>query len=94
MVFGQHFAMGLLSHRFEVGRTGMFPAYVGTTIEYGDVADFRNELFDDAIFNGSVYFGYRSPIGPLYVGYGFAEGGRERFFVRIGNIFGRGDIAH
>ena len=69
------------------------PAYVGTTIECGNVADFRNELFDDAIFNGSVYFGYRSPICPLYVGYGFAEGGRERFFVRTGNIFGRGDIA-
>ena len=90
---GQHFAMGLLSYRFEIGRTGFLPAYVGTTVEYGNVADFRNKLFDDALFSGSLYFGYRSPVGPFYLGYGFAEGGRERFFVRIGNIFGRGNIA-
>ncbi|MCZ6659202.1 MAG: patatin-like phospholipase family protein [Gammaproteobacteria bacterium] len=90
---GQHFAMGLLSHRYEIGRNGFWPAYVGTSIEYGNVADFRNELFDDAVFSGSAYLGYRSPIGPLNVGYGFIEGGRERFFVRIGNVFGRGNIA-
>ena len=90
---GQHFAMGLLSYRYEVGSSGFLPAYIGTTIEYGNVADVRNELFDDAVLNGSVYFGFSSPIGPLYLGYGFAEGGRQRFFVRIGNIFGRGDIA-
>lgn len=60
---------------------------------FTNVANFRNQRLDDALFNGSVYFDYRSPIGPLYVGYGFAERGRERFFVRIGNIFGRGDIA-
>ena len=90
---GQHFAMGMLSYRFEFGSTGILPAYLGTTVEYGNVADFRNELFDDAIFNGSAYFGFNSPLGPLYLGYGFAEGGRNRFFVRVGNIFGRGDIA-
>ncbi len=89
---GQHFAMGMISHRFEIGRKGFLPAYVGTTVEYGNVAEFRNELFDDAVFSGSAYFGYRSPIGPLTVGYGFIEGGRERFFVRIGNVFSRGDL--
>ena len=90
---GQHFAMGMLSYRFEISRTGILPAYVGTTLEYGNVADFRNELFDDALFSGSAFFGYRSPIGSLYVGYGVAEGGRQRFFIRIGNVFKRGDIA-
>jgi len=91
-LIGQHFAMGLLSYRFEIDRQGFWPAYVGASIEHGNVADFRHELFDDAVFSGSAYFGYRSPIGPLYMGYGFIEGGRERFFVRIGNVFGRGNI--
>ena len=89
---GQHFAMGLLSYRFEIGRKGFLPAYIGTSVEYGNVADFRNELFDDALVSGSAYIGYRSPIGPLYIGYGFVEGGRERFFVRIGNIFSQSKI--
>ncbi len=71
--------MGLLSYRYEIGRTGFLPAYVGTIVEYENVANFRNQLFDDALFNGSVYFGYRSPIGPLYVGYGFAEGDASDF---------------
>ena len=90
---GQHFAMGMLSYRYEFFGSGFLPAYIGTTVEYGNVADFRNELFDDAIFNGSAYFGFRSPVGPLYLGYGLAEGGRKRLFLSIGNIFGRGDIA-
>ncbi len=89
---GQHFAMGMLSYRYEFGSSGILPAYIGTTLEYGNVADFRNELFDDARFSGSAFFGFRSPIGPLYMGYGFAEEGRKRFFLRIGNIFGRGNI--
>jgi len=90
---GQHFAMGMLSYRYTLGSSGILPAFVGTTVEYGNVADYRNNLFDDAFLSGSAFFGFNSPIGPLYMGYGFAEGGRNRIFIRIGNVFGRGDIA-
>jgi NTE family protein len=71
----------------------LLPAYFGTTLEYGNVAEERDQIFDDAILNGSVYLGYDTPIGPFYLGYGLAEGGRNRFFIRVGNVFGRGDIA-
>ena len=90
---GQHFSMAAFSYRFRLSSSGLLPAYAGTTLEYGNVANDRDDLFADGIFNGSVYLGYNSPIGPFYMGYGWAEGGRNRVFVRIGNILGRGDLS-
>ena len=62
-------------------------------LEYGNVAEDRDDVFDEGIFNGSVYFGFDSPIGPLYIGYGFAEGGRRAYFLRIGNILGESSFS-
>ena len=87
-LFGQNFAMVLAGYRYQFAGSGLLPAYLGTTLEYGQVAEDAGDLFDDGLFNGSVYLGYRSPIGPLYMGMGFAEGGRQRFFLSIGNVFG------
>ena len=89
---GQHFAMLLGGYRYRVAGLGLLPAHVGMTLEYGRAADATGDLLDDALVNGSLYFGYRSPIGPLYLGAGFAEGGRQRYFLRIGNIFGNSTI--
>ena len=89
---GQHFAMVLGGYRYQFAGSGLLPAYLGGTLEYGRVAEDASDLFDDGLFNGSVYLGYRSPIGPLYMGMGFAEGGRERFFLSIGNVFGSSSL--
>lgn len=89
---GQNFAMALAGYRYHVAGSGLLPAALGMTVEYGQTAANADDLFDDALLNGSVYLGYRSPIGPLYLGIGLAEGGRQRFFVRIGNVFGRSTI--
>ena len=47
-----------------------------------------DDIFDEGILNGSIYLGYQSPIGPLYLGYGWAEGGRKLFFLKLGTVFG------
>jgi NTE family protein len=62
---------------------------VGGTLEYGGVADTAGDVWDEASVNGSLYLGYRTPIGPLYFGWGLAEGGRSRVFLRIGDPSGR-----
>ena len=85
--------MVLAGYRYNVGGSGMLPAYLGTTLEYGQVSSEANDIFDDGEVHGSVYFGYRSPIGPLYLGVGVGEGGQESFFMRIGNVFGNSGIA-
>jgi NTE family protein len=84
-------ALGSWRYQLPVG-PGLFPATAGISLEYGNVSDDRDELFSDAISAGSLYFGYRSPIGPLYWGIGFAEGGERAYFLKIGDIFGGSSI--
>ena len=90
---GPHYGMVMGGYRYHVAGSGLLPAYLGGTLEYGQVADDAGDLLDDGILNGSVYFGYRSPIGPLYIGAGFAEGGRATYFIRVGNIFSRSGVS-
>ena len=70
----------------------MFPGYLGGTIEYGNVYSDSADLFSDDILNGSLYFGIDSLLGPLYIGMGFAEGGRRVPFLSIGSIFARDSL--
>ncbi len=92
-ISGQHFGNLLISYRYEFGRTGILPAYIGATLEYGNAAENREDIFDEGLLNGNVYFGYRSPIGPLYWGYGRSENGQDRAFLRIGTVFGRSGVS-
>ncbi|MEE4382444.1 MAG: patatin-like phospholipase family protein [Pseudomonadales bacterium] len=89
---GSNFGMVLGGYRYRFGGSGLLPAYAGMTVEYGNVTQDRDDLFERGILGGSAYIGYRSPIGPLYLGVGVAEGDRELVFLRIGNIFGDASI--
>jgi NTE family protein len=85
---GQNFGMALIGYRYRLVHTGWLPPYVGGTVEFGNAKENRDDVFDQGIWNGSVYFGFDSPIGPLYIGYGFTENDRRAYFLRIGNILG------
>ncbi|MEH6568840.1 MAG: patatin-like phospholipase family protein [Halioglobus sp.] len=91
-IVGQNFGMFLASYRYQVAGSGLMPGYIGTTLEYGNVAADASDIFNDALVHGSIYFAYRSPIGPLYLGIGAGEEGSENFFLRIGNVFGSSSI--
>jgi len=92
-VNGQNFGELLASYRYDLsGEGGLFPAYIGVSAEFGNAGENHQDPFADGIMNGSIYFGNRSPIGPLYWGIGFAEGGEYIYFLRIGNVFGRTTI--
>lgn len=82
-----------MSYRYNFGGGGgLYPPYAGISFEYGNATDDRDDVFGDGIANGSIYLGYRSPIGPLYWGMGFAEGGQRAYFLRIGNVFGASSV--
>jgi len=85
---GKHYGVGLLGYRLRLVEEGLLPPYVGATFEYGNAADERDDIVDEGIFNGSLYVGFDSPLGPLYAGYGMAEGGRRAYFLRIGSLVG------
>ena len=90
---GQDFGMVLLGYRYKLFATGWLPPYVGMTLEYGTTANTIGDILPDGLVNASAYMGFNSPVGPLYVGYGFAEGGHRAYFLRIGNILGDSSIA-
>jgi NTE family protein len=42
---------------------------------------------DDTIFGASLWAGVSTPVGPVYVGVGRAEGGDHAFYVFLGRVF-------
>ena len=84
--------MVLGGYRYKLLESGFFPGYVGGTIEYGNAARNRSDVFAEGILNGSLYFGIDSVIGPVYIGVGVAEGRNPLPFLSIGSIFSRSSL--
>jgi NTE family protein len=92
-VNGQNFGLALVTYRYDLsGKGGLFPAYAGVSAEYGNAGAHHGDPFDNGIMNGSIFFGNRSPLGPLYWGFAFAEDGERAYFLRIGNVYGQSTI--
>ena len=91
-LLGENFGMVIGGYRYKLLENSFFPGYLGGTLEYGNVYNSYTDLFSDGIINGSVYLGIDSIIGPLYLGMGFAEGGRRVPFLSIGSIFTRDSL--
>ncbi|NNL94452.1 MAG: BamA/TamA family outer membrane protein [Xanthomonadales bacterium] len=91
-LLGQHFGHSMLGYRFRLAETGLLPAYAGMTIEYGNAAQKRSAVYGDGVLNGSFYLGYDSPLGPLYLGFGWSEESSGLLFLRLGTLFGAQSI--
>ena len=63
------------------------PAYAGVSFEAGNVWD-RSEAikWGDARKQGSAFFGFDTPLGPVYVGTGFG-GADTPFYLFLGRTF-------
>jgi len=91
-LIGSNFGYVFTGYRYKMLESSFFPGYVGGTIEYGNVADRRQDVFAEGILNGSLYLGFDSILGPIYFGTGFAEGGRQTLFMSLGSIFTRDSL--
>lgn len=87
-LIGPHFGFVAAGYRYQVAQNGFLPGYVGTTLEYGNAALERDKIFSDGRVNGSFYFAYRTPLGPVYLGIGWNEDRSALYFLRFGSIFG------
>lgn len=64
------------------------PVYIGASLEAGNVWNDRNEVgFDSLITAGSIILSVDSPVGPVYLAQGFAEGERSAAYLFIGRTF-------
>jgi NTE family protein len=79
--------IGAMYYR-RIGDLALFPAFAGVSVELGNVWESRAEAsVEDSILGGSFWAGVSTPVGPVYVGYGRAEGGEDAFYVTLGRIF-------
>lgn len=82
---GQNYALAFLGYSYQLGTVMNRSAQVGATLEYGNAWQRRSDMaWDDGIFNGSVFIGFDSWIGPMIFGYGLREGGDSVLFIELG----------
>jgi NTE family protein len=85
---GQDASRLLLAGYRRIGDLALLPLYGGVTAEYGNVWQTGEELsFSDGIMAGSLWVGADTPLGPVYLAYGRAEGGQSAIYLLVGRIF-------
>jgi NTE family protein len=90
-ISGPHAGLARLVYYRRSGETGggLFdiPLYLGASVEAGNVWQTRSAIaFDSLLVNGSLFAGYDTYFGPLFLGAGFAEDGDTSFYLFLGAL--------
>jgi NTE family protein len=76
------------SYYRRIGNLALFPAFAGISVEVGNAWGGRQDIsLQDSIWGGSIWAGVDTPVGPVYLGVGTAEGGDQAFYVFLGRLF-------
>jgi NTE family protein len=89
---GPQYAIGRLIYLRKVGNGGEgildVPAYIGTSVEAGNVWSSRSDIgFGSTRKDFSVFFGADTYIGPAYLAVGYDETGSTAFYLFLGRSF-------
>jgi NTE family protein len=85
-VFGSLLAYVALA-RFDLGSLTQ-GVYAGISLETGNVYQVSDTIdWQSLLTGGPVFLGARTAIGPVYLGYGVTEGGRDNIYLIIGQRF-------
>jgi len=89
---GRHYALARLMYYRQIGRGGEgflnVPAYAGLSLEAGNIWDRRSDIsVGSSLTHGSVFVGFDTLLGPVYLGSGFGEGGENTFYLFLGRTF-------
>ena len=89
-ISGPHAAMARVMYYRRVSEStgGIFevPIYLGASAEIGNTWQTRSDIsFDSALVNGSLFAGFDTLIGPVYLAAGFGEGGRNNYYLFFGS---------
>ena len=91
-LFGRHLRYGNLIYNYQVADNdfGAFkaPLYVGLSLESGNVWDKGDSVdYGEVIWASSLFVGWDSPLGPIYLAYGRAEGPWDSIYFYLGDTF-------
>jgi NTE family protein len=85
---GQHSGLASLIYMRRLFDARLLRMFAGASLELGNVWQESDAAsFDNSILAGSVFLGFDTPIGPLYVGYGRAETDDESAYIYLGPRF-------
>jgi NTE family protein len=88
-LLGQHMALAKLITYHKIGESFIGDLYLGGSIESGNVWRADEKKFDlsNLRLAGSVFVGYDTIIGPLYLAFGHADGGFNAGYFYLGRTF-------
>jgi NTE family protein len=88
---GRYLDLGLASYYYRIGDFGtrfLRRLYGGCSVEAGNVWRQRDQAgLDDLLWSGSVYVAVDTYLGPAYLAYGRAQGGRDTWYLFVGRSF-------
>ena len=88
---GQYIALGEVIYLVRLTDTSAaftIPVFAGGSLEVGGAwNEYSDIAFDSLIPAGSAFLGIDTPLGPLYLGAGYAEGGNTSMYVMLGKLF-------
>jgi len=84
---GQHRGLARAVYFRALNEDRMLATHVGLSLEVGNVWADDDDIGEDLILGGSVFFGLDSPAGPVYIGIGHAEGGNTSAYFFVGRVF-------
>jgi NTE family protein len=88
---GDYMAFGSLVYRYRIGSLPRILGgglYGGVSLEAGNVWENPYDVDVTRLYPaGSAFLGGDTPLGPVYLGVGFSEGGRYAFYLQLGRVF-------
>ena len=86
--FGQHYGLANVTAYTRLNRNVWLPLYAGVSLEAGNVWNDRSDIDASSLrFGSALYAGTESPVGPVYLALGLAEGGESTIYLFLGNPF-------
>jgi NTE family protein len=82
-------AIGKLITYHKMGESFLGDLYLGGSVEAGNVWKQNEKQFDlgNLRLAGSIFVGYDTIIGPLYLAFGHADGGYNAGYFYLGRTF-------
>ena len=88
---GQHYGLASVVYQRRLYRSQIVPVFAGAAFQLGNTWQDKDDIgltSDDLVTSGTLFLGADTPIGPMYLGYGLAEGsGDGAAYLFLGQPF-------